>query len=193
MVLPLVCLVRHGETAWTISGQRTGRTDIPLTPKGESEARELAGRLLEIRFADVFTSPLQRARRTCELAGYGAHASVDPDLAEWDYGAYEGMRTVEIRAQRPGWRLFTDGCPDGETADMVGARADRVIERIRRSSGDVALFAHRDLLRVLTARWLALEPREGRLFQMATASTSMLGYDHDLTEPVIREWNQTCR
>ena len=193
MALPLVCLVRHGETAWTISGQHTGRTDIPLTPEGEREARELAGPLRKMRFADVFTSPLQRARRTCELAGFGASAIVDPDLAEWDYGTYEGLRTVEIRARRPTWRLFADGCPDGETAETVGIRADRVMARIRQSSGNVAVFSHRDFLRVLTARWLALESRDGRRFQMTTASVSILGYDHDLTEPVLHEWNQTCR
>ena len=193
MALPIVCLVRHGETEWTLNGRHTGRTDIPLTANGEAEARLLAGRLRQMPFADVFTSPLQRARRTCELAGYGNRAIVDPDLAEWDYGAYEGLRTVEIRAQRPTWRLFADGCPDGETADMVGMRADRVMARIRGSRGDVAVFSHRDFLRVFTARWVAMESRDARRFQMTTASVSILGYDHDLTEPVLREWNQTWR
>lgn len=187
--LPKIYLVRHGETAWTISGQHTGRTDIPLTERGERDAQELSARLRGITFAHVLTSPLQRARRTGELAGFGAHAEADADLMEWDYGAYEGRRTADILAERPGWRLFEDGCPGGETADAVGARADRVIGRIRAWAGDALLFAHRDIFRVLTARWLGLAAREGRYFYLATASVSVLGYHHDLDEPVIHLWN----
>ena len=186
---PKIYLVRHGETAWTISGQHTGRTDIPLTERGEREAQELSVRLRGMTFASVLTSPLQRARRTGELAGFGAHAEADADLLEWDYGAYEGRRTADIRAERPDWHLFEDGCPGGETVEAVGARADRVIARIRACTGDVLLFAHRDILRVLAARWLGVAAREGRHFYLATASLSVLGYHHDLDETVIRLWN----
>jgi len=187
--LPKVYLVRHGETAWTISGQHTGRTDIPLTERGERDAQELSARLKGMTFVNVLTSPLQRARRTGELAGFGAHAEPDADLLEWDYGAYEGRRTADIETERPRWHLFEDGCPGGETVDAVGARADRVIARIRACAGDVLLFAHRDILRVLAARWLGVAAREGRHFYLATASLSVLGYHHDLDEPVIHLWN----
>ena len=187
---PKIYLVRHGETAWTISGQHTGRTDIPLTARGERDARELSVRLRGMTFANVLASPLRRARRTGELAGFGAHAEPDVDLLEWDYGAYEGRRTADIRAERPGWRLFEDGCPGGEAAEAVGARADRVIARVRACAGDVLLFAHRDIFRVLAARWLGLAAREGRYFYLATASLSVLGYHHDLAEPVIHLWNE---
>lgn len=188
--LPTVHLVRHSETAWSISGQHTGRADIPLTERGERDARALGPRLGGLRFASVLTSPLQRARRTGELAGF-ADAEADADLMEWHYGACEGRRTVEILAERPGWRLFEDGCPGGETADDVGARADRVIARIRARSGNALLFAHRDLLRVLAARWLGLPALEGRRFYLDTASLSVLGYHHGLDEPVIRLWNSS--
>ena len=187
--LPQVYLVRHGETAWTISGQHTGRTDIPLTERGEDDAQELSARLRGLSFAKVFTSPLQRARRTGELAGFGESAEADPDLMEWDYGAYEGRRTVDIRAERPGWRLFEDGCPDGETLVEVSRRADRVIARIRALESDVLVFAHRDILRILSARWVALPALEARRLYLATASVSTLGYDHGLDEPVIRQIN----
>ncbi|MDA8327977.1 MAG: histidine phosphatase family protein [Betaproteobacteria bacterium] len=180
-----VYLVRHGETAWTISGQHTGRTDIALTEQGEREARTLAPRLKNKHFAQVFTSPLQRARHTAELAGFGARAQIDSDLTEWDYGVYEARRTVDIRAERAGWRLFRDGCPGGETLDEVSLRADRVIGRIRAQEGDVLVFAHRDILRILIARWLNLPAVEGRHFYLVTASLNILGYDHDLDEPVI--------
>ena len=146
-------------------------------------------RLRGMTFATVLTSPLQRARRTGELAGFGAHTKADADLLEWDYGAYEGRRTQDIRAERPGWRLFEDGCPGGETVDAVGARADRVIARIRACAGDVLLFAHRDIFRVLAARWLGLAAREGGYFYLATALVSSLGYHHDLNEPVVHLWN----
>lgn len=189
-MLQSVCLVRHGETAWTITGQHTGRSDIPLTARGEDEARGLRAHVQSMRFDKVLTSPLQRARRTCELAGFDAGVQIDTNLLEWDYGMYEGRRTVEIRAERPTWRLFEDGCPGGETAEAVGVRADRVIDRVRNSARNVLVFAHRDILRVLTARWLGLPAREGRLFYLDTASVSVLGYDHDPSEPVIRLLNQ---
>lgn len=191
--LPKVYLVRHGETPWTISGQHTGRTDIALTERGERDAQTLSGRLQALRFAAVLTSPLQRARRTCELAGFGAGAQADPDLTEWDYGAYEGRRTSDIRAERPGWRLFEDGCPGGETLTAVSARGDRVITRARALGRDVLVFAHRDILRVLIARWVAWPALEACCLYLDTASVSVLGYDHDLDEPVIRVLNDTRR
>ena len=191
--LPQVSLVRHGETAWTISGQHTGRTDIPLTVIGERDAQELSARLMGMNFAKVLTSPLQRARRTAERAGFGDRAEPDPDLTEWDYGAYEGRRTAEIQAERPGWRLFEDGCPGGETLQAVSVRADRVIGRIRALGGDVLVFAHRDILRILAARWLRLQAVEARKFYLTTASVSILGYHHDLDEPVVRLWNDARR
>jgi len=184
-----VCVVRHGETAWTVTGQHTGRTDIPLSPRGEEQARKLGAQLGGMRFSDVFTSPLQRARRTCELAGFGSTAIVDADLAEWDYGDYEGRRTSEIRAERATWGLFEDGCPNGESAADVAARADRVIDRLRRRSGHVLLFGHRDMLRVFAARWLRFPAVEGRRFYLDVGSLSLLGYDHTTSEPVIRLWN----
>ena len=187
--LPSVCVVRHGETAWTVTGQHTGRTDIPLTARGEEQARALGASLREMRFGDVFTSPLQRARRTCELAGFGAIATVDADLVEWDYGEYEGRRTAEIHVDHPTWRLFEDGCPKGESAADVGARADRVIDRLHRCVGNVLLFGHRDMLRVLAARWLEFSALEGRRFYLDLGSLSLLGYDHNTSEPVIRLWN----
>lgn len=190
LALPTACLVRHGETAWSLSGRHTGRTDIPLTEDGERSARQLGDRLQRRRFVSVLSSPLQRARRTAELAGFGAQLETDPDLMEWDYGTYEGRRTSEIRAEQPGWKLFVDGCPGGETLDAIGVRADRVIATIRARSGDTLLFAHRDILRVLSARWLGMSPREGRGFYFDPASVSLLGYDHDLDEPIIRLLNE---
>lgn len=187
--LPQAVLARHGETAWTISGQHTGRTDIPLTERGERDAQALNERLKGMRFTKVLTSPLQRARRTGELAGFAECAQADPDLMEWDYGAYEGRRTSDIRAERPGWRLFEDGCPGGETLAEVATRADRVIARVRALGGDVLVFAHRDIFRILAARWIALPALEARRFYLETASLSILGYDHDLDEPVIRMLN----
>jgi probable phosphoglycerate mutase len=186
--LQAVCLARHGETTWTVTGQHTGRSDIPLTARGEDEARSLSAVLHTMQFVKVFTSPLQRARRTSELAGF-APAQPDSDLMEWDYGTYEGRRTSDIRAERPAWRLFEDGCPGGETAEAVGVRADRVITRVRNCAGNVLIFAHRDILRALAARWIELAAREGRRFYLATGSVSILGYDHDMQEPVIRLWN----
>jgi broad specificity phosphatase PhoE len=187
MPLPQVWLVRHGETAWTITGQHTGRTDIPLTPRGEDEARRLGVLLRQVRFGDVFTSPLERSRRTCEVAGFDARP--DPDLMEWDYGSYEGRRSSEIRAERPDWQLFEDGCPGGETVSAVAVRADAMIDRVRHCAGNVLLFAHRDILRILSARWLDMAAREGRRLYLDTGSVSILGYDRALREPVIRLWN----
>ena len=189
--LPATYLARHGETAWTLTGQHTGVTDIPLTERGESNARRLGERLKALTFARVFTSPLRRARRTCELAGFAAVVTVDPDLVEWNYGNYEGRRTEEIRAERPDWQLFRDGCPGGETPDEVGIRGDRVVSRVRAVEGDVLLFSSGHFLRVLAARWLGLEPGAGRFFLLSTASLSALGYEHDVTQPVIRLWDDT--
>jgi probable phosphoglycerate mutase len=186
-----VSIVRHGETAWTVTGRHTGRTDIPLSPRGEEQARQLGARLREMRFSSVFTSPLQRARRTCELAGFASMATVDADLVEWDYGEYEGRRTAEIRADRPSWRLFEDGCPHGESAADVAARADRLIHCLRRCPGHVLLFGHRDMFRVMTARWLQFPALEGRRFYLGTGSLGVLGYEHDTSQPVIRLWNES--
>jgi broad specificity phosphatase PhoE len=189
--LPVIYLARHGETAWSLSGQHTGRTDLPLTERGEANARALGARLRGLKFAKVFTSPLQRAVRTCELAGFGDKAEADPDLVEWDYGQYEGRRTVEILSERPDWFLFRDGCPGGETPDQVGVRAGRVVDRIRAAGGDVLVFSSAHILRVLAARWLGLEAAGGRYFLLGTASLSVLGYEHNLGEPAIRLWNDT--
>lgn len=187
--LPMVYIVRHGQTAWSLSGQHTGRSDIPLTEQGEKNAQALAQRLQGVTFARVLTSPLQRARRTCEIAGFGAVAELDADLMEWDYGAYEGLTSAQIRTQRPDWQLFRDGCPQGETLTELGARADRVVRRARSINANVLLFSSSHFLRVLTARWLGLEPSAGRLFALDTASVSVLGYEHDPSEPVLRLWN----
>ena len=190
-VLPAIYLARHGETAWSLTGQHTGLTDLPLTERGEQNARRLGERLIGLTFAKVFTSPLQRATRTCELAGFGAAAEVDRDLVEWNYGDYEGLRTVEIHKERPDWQLFRDGCPGGELPDHVGARADHVASRVRAIKGDVLIFSSGHFLRVLAARWLGLEPAAGRFFMLNTASVSVLGYEHSLSQPVIRLWNDT--
>jgi probable phosphoglycerate mutase len=189
--LPVVYLARHGETAWTLSGQHTGRTDLPLTERGEQQARALGQRLRGASFVKAFTSPSQRARRTAELAGFSNLAEVDPDLAEWDYGEYEGRRTADILAERPGWFLFRDGAPGGETPDQTGARADRVVQRIRAIGGNVLIFSSAHILRVLAARWLGLDAADGRYFVLGTSSLSILGYEHNLAEPVIRLWNET--
>ena len=187
--MPVVYLARHGETAWSASGQHTGLTDLPLTERGERNARRLGERLAGMRFAKVFSSPLQRAARTCELAGFGALAEVDRDLVEWNYGEYEGRRTGEIRAERADWQLFRDGCPGGESPHQVGTRADRVIGRVRAVRGDVLIFSSGHFLRVLAARWLGLEAAAGRCFLLGTASLSALGYEHGASEPVIRLWD----
>jgi probable phosphoglycerate mutase len=187
--LPAAYLARHGETAWSVTGQHTGRTDLPLTERGERNARRLGERLKGLTFAKVFTSPLQRARRTCELAGFGPVAVVDPDLVEWNYGDYEGKKTADIHKERPGWKLFRDGCPGGESPADVGARADRVIARLRAVNGDVLVFSSGHILRTLAARWLGLGPTAGQYFLFGTAALSVLGYEHDQTEPAVRLWN----
>ena len=189
--LPVIYLARHGETAWSLSGQHTGLTDLPLTERGQRNACRIGERLKGLTFAKVLTSPLQRAARTCELAGFGASAEIERDLLEWDYGQYEGRRTIEIHAERPDWQLFRDGCPGGETPDQIGARADRVVTRVRRILGNVLLFSSGHFLRVLAARWLGLEPGSGRYFLLETASLSALGYEHNPSEPLIRLWNDT--
>jgi len=188
--LPVVYLARHGETAWSVTGQHTGLTDLPLTERGEQNARRLGERLRGLTFARVFTSPLQRAHRTCELAGYGAGAEVDGDLVEWDYGQYEGLTSAQIHARRPDWLLFRDGCPGGETPDQVAARADRVVQRLRAVTGNVLVFSSGHFLRVLAARWLGLEAGwAGCYFLLSTASLSAVGYEQSRARPVIRLWN----
>jgi broad specificity phosphatase PhoE len=190
-VLPLAYLARHGETAWSLSGQHTGRTDLPLTERGERNARALGERLQGVGFARVFTSPLQRATRTCELAGFADRAEIDRDLLEWDYGDYEGRRTSEIHEERPDWQLFRDGCPGGESPKDIGARADRVVTRVRAVEGNVLIFSSGHFLRVFAARWLGLEVAIGRCFMLSTASLSAVGYEHNLSQPVIRLWDDT--
>jgi len=190
-VLPSVYLVRHGETAWSLSGQHTGLTDLPLTESGKQNARRLGERLQRLTFTKVFTSPLQRARRTCELAGFGSVAEVDSKLVEWNYGQYEGLRTGEIREKNPDWQLFRDGCPGGESPALVGARADQIVDRLRAIKGDVLVFSSGHFLRVLAVRWLALEPASGGFFVLNTASVSVLGYEKDLSQPAIQLWNDT--
>jgi probable phosphoglycerate mutase len=180
-------LVRHGETEWSRSGAHTGRTDIPLTDAGREQARALGRRLAGREFALVLTSPLARARETCELAGFGARAEVDSDLREWDYGAYEGRTTAEIRAERPDWRLWRDGVPEGESIGQVAARAQRAIGRAAAADGDALLFAHGHLLRILAACWAGLEPQTARVLALGTASLSTLGYERDTR--VITRWN----
>jgi broad specificity phosphatase PhoE len=190
-VLPLVYLARHGETAWTLSGQHTGLTDLPLTERGERNARRLQERFRGVAFAKVFTSPLQRATRTCELAGFGAVAEIDRDLLEWNYGEYEGLRSIDIHKERPDWHLFRDGCPGGESPSEVGARADRAVKRVRAIDGNVLVFSSGHFLRVFAARWLGLDVAFGRYFLLSTASVSALGYEHNLSEPAIRLWDDT--
>ena len=188
--LPIIYLARHGETAWSLTGQHTGLTDLPLTERGERNARRLGDRLQGLTFAKVFTSPLQRARRTCELAGFGTQTEIDPDLVEWNYGQYEGRTTADILKERPEWELFRDGCPGGETPQQIGARADRVVSSLRAVPGDVLVFSSGHFIRVLAARWLGLEVGSpGRHFMLSTASLSTLGYEHNLSQKVIRLWN----
>ena len=191
-MLPIIYLARHGETAWSVTGQHTGVTDLPLTERGESNAARLGERLAGSVFAKVLTSPLQRATRTCELAGFGAVAQVDRDLVEWNYGDYEGLRTAEIHAKRPDWQLFRDGCPNGESPEQVGARADHVVNRVRAIKGNVLIFSSGHFLRVFAARWLGLEPGAGKFFMLNTASLSALSYEHDLSHLAIQFWNDTC-
>jgi probable phosphoglycerate mutase len=185
-----IVLVRHGETAWTITGRHTSRTDVPLTDVGRRQAAQLATRLAERRFATVLTSPRQRAIQTCHLAGFGGEAKTCEDLVEWDYGAYEGRTTAQIRTDVPGWSLWRDGVPDGETAAEVAARADRVLESCRQANGDVLVFSHGHFLRVLAARWLGLDASEGRLFALSPASVSVLGRERE--QPVVVRWNDVA-
>jgi broad specificity phosphatase PhoE len=181
-------LVRHGETEWSRTGRHTGRTDVPLTDLGRRQARALGGHLAGRAFARVLTSPLERARETCRLAGYGPVAEVADDLREWDYGAYEGRTTPEVRAEVPGWSIWTTEVPGGESVARVGERARRVIDRAAAAGGDVALFAHGHILRILAACWLGLPPEGGRLLALGTASVSVLGYERETR--VIQVWNQ---
>ncbi len=190
--LPMIYLARHGETAWSLTGQHTGRTDLPLTESGERNALRLRDRLSGLTFAKAFTSPLQRAKRTCELAGFGSVAEIVQDLVEWDYGDYEGRRSVEIHAERPDWQLFRDGCPGGESPQQVAARADSVVDLVRTVSGNVLLFSSGHFLRMLAVRWSKVEPVvNARAFMLDTASLSALGYEKSLAQPVIRLWNDT--
>ena len=187
MSIPRVFLIRHGETEWSLSGQHTGVTDIPLTERGRAVARRLQPILAKPSFALVLTSPLSRARETCELAGVGSQAAVEPDLVEWNYGEYEGLTPKQIHARRPGWMLFRDGCPGGETPEQVGARADRVIARVHTAPGHVALFAHGHIFRVLVARWIGLPPTAGQHFLLDTATLNILSYYRD--SPAVKVWN----
>jgi broad specificity phosphatase PhoE len=189
--LPAFYLARHGETAWSLSGQHTGLTDLPLTEHGERNARQLGERLRGLKFARVFTSPLQRAKKTCELSGFGKVAEVDPDLLEWNYGEYEGLRSAEIHARNPGWRIFRDGCPGGESPAQVADRADRVIKRVRAVGDDVLVFSSAHFLRALTARWLGQATTAGDFFLLNTASLSVLSYEHELSQPAVQLWNDT--
>lgn len=184
---PEIVLARHGETEWSANGRHTGRTDIPLTDAGCREAEHLRGALADRTFALVLSSPLSRARHTCELAGLSGRAELTDDLLEWDYGEYEGVTTADIRKDRPGWVLFRDGCPGGETAADVGARMDRVIARLKQVDGDAALFAHGHVLRVLGARWCELAPEEAQHLALTTGTLSTLGWEHEWT--VLSRWN----
>ncbi len=187
--LPEIHIVRHGETGWTKSRRHTGLSDIPLTERGEQQARLLGKYLEGGAYAHVFTSPLQRASRTCELAGFGGRARIDPELVEWNYGEYDGLTTEEIRKLRPSWQVFRDGCPGGESVAEVAARADRVVRRLRGLNATVLLFSSGHFTRVFAARWLGLDPSCGRLFTLSTTTLSVLGYEHTTSEPAIRLWN----
>jgi probable phosphoglycerate mutase len=187
---PRAVLVRHGETAWTRTGRHTGRTDLPLSEEGEAEARRLGATLALHPVGAVFTSPRVRAVRTCELAGLGGKAVLEPDLAEWDYGDFEGLVLAEILQRRPGWRIFRDGCPGGESPSQVSDRADRVIARVRALSADSALFTHGHFGRALAARWIGLPVSAGANFLLGTASVSLLAYEHgDVGSPALALWN----
>jgi broad specificity phosphatase PhoE len=190
--LPAIYIARHGETAWTLTGQHTGLTDLPLTQHGEDNAMRLGDRLAGLLFAKVFTSPLQRARRTCDLAGFRDEAEIDNDLLEWNYGQYEGRLTADIRAERPGWQLFRDGCPGGESPAQVRTRADNAIARIRSVGGNVLIFSSGHFIRMLAARWIGIEPSANAMsFLLDPSGLSVVGYDSGLFHPVIRLWNDT--
>jgi broad specificity phosphatase PhoE len=190
IALPKLYLARHGDTAWTDSHQHTGRTDLPLNERGEEHARQLGERLQTFSFVRIFTSPLQRASKTCALAGFGAVAEVDPDLIEWDYGRLEGTRASDVLQERPGWELFRDGCPGGESPEDVAARADRFIACVHNLAGDVLAFSCGHIIRMIAARWHGLAPAAGRVFFCRPASVGVLGFEHNSREqPVIRLWN----
>jgi broad specificity phosphatase PhoE len=190
--LGVIYMARHGETAWSRTGQHTGLTDLPLTEQGERNARRLGERLKGLTFAKVFTSPLRRAMRTCELAGFGSVAEIAPDLVEWDYGDYDSLTTDEIRAERPDWSLFRDGCPGGESPRQIAARADRVARRLRAEPEDVLLFSSRHFMQALAARWIGVEPvAVAESLMLSTSSLSALGYIDSRSQPAIRLWNET--
>ena len=186
---PTIWIVRHGQTEWSVAGKHTGRSNIPLTPEGEEQARKLAARLRSVPFAAVLTSPLERARKTCDLAGFGARAELVPDLMEWHYGEYEGLKSVEIKAKRPDWHLFRDGCPGGEELKDVVVRADRVVGRLKSAAGNVLVFSHGHLLRVLATRWAGIAAESGSRFGLAPASISILAWDAASGDPLIDHWN----
>jgi broad specificity phosphatase PhoE len=183
----MLWLIRHGETEWSLSGAHTGKTDIPLTATGEEKAREIRAKLAGVDFKLVLTSPMSRARRTCELAGFGDRAQIEPNLMEWDYGEYEGRKTADIRKERPDWYLWRDGVPGGEAIAQVGERARKVIARASAAGGDVALFGHGHILRIIASCWLDLPPEEGQHLALGTAGVGMLGFEHDTH--VIERWN----
>ena len=187
---PTIYYMRHGETAWSLSGQQTGKADLPLTAHGEGQASQLRHALARVAFGLVLTSPRQRAQRTCELAGLGKMAETDPDLAEWDYGDYEGQRSLDIRQRRADWNIFRDGCPGGEMPDQIVQRADRLITRLRKLEGNIALFAHGQLGQVLVARWMGWPVAQGQHFILDPASIGVLGYKHGMPDlPVVQLWN----
>jgi broad specificity phosphatase PhoE len=190
--LAVIYLARHGETAWSRTGRHTGGADLPLTEQGERNARRLGERLRGMTFAKVFTSPLRRAMRTCELAGFGPVAEIDPNLVEWDYGKYEGRTMADIRVERPDWSLFRDGCPGGESLRQIAERADRVASRLRAASGDVLLFSSRHFMQALAVRWIGIEPLTiAESLMLSTSSLSALGYKDSPSQPAIRLWNET--
>ena len=187
---PRIYFIRHGETAWSLSGKHTGRTDLPLTEQGERDARSLAGRLRAVEFGSVFTSPMARARRTCKLAGLIDGAVISSDLVEWEYGDYEGKRPEYIRKERPNWTIFRDGCPNGESPTQVCGRADRLIKLLRKLEGNIALFSHGQFGRVFGARWIGAPVSQAQHFLLGTASLSILGFEHDRADtPAIVLWN----
>ena len=193
-VLPRLYFIRHGETAWSLSSQHTGRTDIALNEQGEQDARMLAAPLGAVDFSRVFSSPLRRARRTCELAGLGEVAEIEPDLTEWDYGDYEGLRPIEIRQRRPDWNVFRDGCPGGESPSQISQRADRSIDLLRTLEGNIAVFSHGHFGRVFAARWIGLQVEQAQRFLLSTASLSVLGFEHNRAdEPAVFLWNTVAR
>jgi broad specificity phosphatase PhoE len=189
--LPVIYLARHGETAWSLTGQHTGLTDLPLTTRGESDAVKLGTRLHGLSVDLILCSPLKRAAQTCALAGFESAAKLDADLVEWDYGQYEGRTSADIQRESPDWQLFRDGCPGGESLAQIGARVDRVVQQVRQLSGNALLFSSGHFLRIFTARWLGLEPAAGKYLTLSTTSLSVLGYEHALSQPVIQSWNDT--